>query len=95
MWCILIYRQAEVDVAMKDQLHQSLICCKLSAGALVALSLMDNQGRRKLLMGSYTGMVMICEPNPKQLKQKCSCWLNHPPFEETSGFPKYLSVYIT
>lgn len=27
-------------------------------GALVALSLMDNQGRRKLLMGSYTGMAL-------------------------------------
>lgn len=69
MWCILIYRQAEVDVAMKDQLHQSSIFCKLSAGALVALSLMDNQGRRKLLMGSYTGMVMICEPTPNTLNR--------------------------
>jgi hypothetical protein len=69
MWCIPIYRQAEVDVAMKDQLHQSSIFCELSAGALVALSLMDNQGRRKLLMGSYTGMVMICEPTPNTLNR--------------------------
>jgi hypothetical protein len=69
MWWILIYRLAEVNVAMKDQLHQSSIFCKLSAGALVALSLMDNQGRRKLLMGSYTGMVMICEPTPNTLNR--------------------------
>lgn len=34
----------------------------LNAGAVVALSLMDNQGRRKLLMGSYGGMVINFVP---------------------------------